>query len=119
MKIWFPSSGLHPASFSWQLKPFASFYLNHSHLLPQLLTKRIFSLNQATICGLHFFLHFYFYQFIYLNFAASIIYLNKIHFDSKIMLDKLLCVYHSFFMEVSLVQIINIKKLTKSACSIC
>ena len=33
------------------------------------------------------------------------------------MLDKLLCIYHSFTMEVSLLQIINTKKLTKSACS--
>ena len=33
------------------------------------------------------------------------------------MLDKLLCIYHSFTMEVSLLQIINTKKLTKTACS--
>ena len=34
------------------------------------------------------------------------------------MLDKLLCIFcHSFTMEVSLLQIINTKKLTKSACS--
>ena len=33
------------------------------------------------------------------------------------MLEKLLCIYHSFTMEVSLLQIINTKKLTKSACS--
>jgi len=33
------------------------------------------------------------------------------------MLDKLLCIYHSFSMEVSLLQIINTKKLTKTAYS--
>ena len=55
MKIWFASSELHSASFSWQLNSFASFYLNRSHLLPLHLLKRIFSLNQATTCGLHFF----------------------------------------------------------------
>ena len=54
-KIWFPSSELHSASFSWQLKSFASFYLNCSHLLPLHLLKRIFSLNQATTRWLYFF----------------------------------------------------------------
>ena len=33
------------------------------------------------------------------------------------MLDKLLCIYHSFTTEVSLLQIINSKKLTKTDCS--
>ena len=33
------------------------------------------------------------------------------------MLDKLLCIDHSLTMEVSLLQIINTKKLTKTACS--
>ena len=33
------------------------------------------------------------------------------------MIDKLLCIYHNFTMEMSLLQIINTKKLTKSACS--
>ena len=48
--------------------------------------------------------------------AASFIYLNKKCFGSKIMLDKLMCIYHSLTMEVSLLQIINTKKLTKPAC---
>ena len=33
------------------------------------------------------------------------------------MLDKLLCIYHSFTVKVSLLHIINTKKLTKTACS--
>ena len=33
------------------------------------------------------------------------------------MLDKLLCIDHSLTLEVSLLQIINTKKLTKTACS--
>ena len=32
------------------------------------------------------------------------------------MLDKLLCIFYSFTIEVSLQQIINTKKLTKTAC---
>ena len=33
------------------------------------------------------------------------------------MLDKLLCIHHSFTMEVFLLYIINTTKLTKTACS--
>ena len=33
------------------------------------------------------------------------------------MLDKLFCIYHTFTMEVHLLQIINTKKLTKTVCS--
>ena len=37
-----------------------------------------------------------------LNFKKMIIYLNKKYFDSIILQDKLLCIYHSFTMEMSL-----------------
>ena len=70
MKIWFPSSELHSASFSWQLKSFASFYLNRSHLLPLHLLKRIISLNQATT--FLFFWHSFTFIFIYKIFPLII-----------------------------------------------
>ena len=40
-----------------EIKTIFLFCLNRSHLLPLDLSKRIFSLNLATICGLHFFSH--------------------------------------------------------------
>jgi len=51
-------------------------------------------------------------------FSLLIVYLNKKHFDSKILQNKLLCIYHSLTMEVSLPQIINTKKHTKTASNI-
>ena len=43
--------------------------------------------------------------------------LQKKQFDSKILQNKLSCLYHSFTTEVSLPQIINTKNHTKTASS--
>ena len=51
-----------------------------------------------------------------LNYRELNYFIKQKHFDSKIMLDKLLCIYHSFTMKLSLLQITNTKKLIKSAC---
>ena len=57
-----------------------------------------------------------------LNFVLNykFINLNKTYFDYKILQDKLWYIYHKHYklnMEVSLLQIIITKKLTKTACS--
>ena len=53
-----------------------------------------------------------------LNFVLNyeFINLNQNYFDSKILKDKLLFMYHNFTKEVFLPQIINTKKHTKTAC---
>ena len=42
--------------------------------------------------------------------------LNKKYFDSRILQDKLLCIYHKFTIKVSMPQIINTKNPTKTIC---
>ena len=92
-------------------------FKSFSSAAPTLVEENLFSKSSHNLwASFLFFLHSFIFTS---NFAASIIYLNKKHFDSKIMPDKLLCIYHSlsFNMEVSLLKIINTKKLTKTACS--
>ena len=73
----------------------------------------VFFLLSSTIkLQLHTKLTSYLIQLFKLNYL-----LKQKHFESKTMLEKLLRIYHSLTMEVSLLQIINAKKLTKIACS--
>ena len=82
---------------------------------PTLVKKNIFSISSHNLWdSFLFFLHSFIFTS---NSAASFIYLNKKYFNSKTMLDKLLSMYHSFTTKVSLLQIINTKKFTKTSCS--
>ena len=51
-----------------------------------------------------------------LNYKELNYLLKQNHFDPEVLQDKLLCIYHSLTMEVSLPQIINTKKHTKTVC---
>ena len=78
-----------------------------------MLKQQFFFLLSSTIkLQLHTKLTSYLIQLFKLNYL-----LKQKHFESKTMLEKLLRIYHSLTMEVSLLQIINAKKLTKIACS--